>query len=32
MPVGFALLGLRYALEIFRAEGRLAARTPGGEH
>lgn len=26
MPVGFALLGLRYALELFSREGRLAAR------
>jgi C4-dicarboxylate transporter DctQ subunit len=32
MPVGFVLLGLRYALELFRADGRLAARTPGQEH
>src|SRR4051812_19998379 len=26
MPVGFVLLGLRYALEIFQPQGRLAAR------
>ncbi len=26
MPVGFVLLGLRYALELFSAEGRLAVR------
>jgi C4-dicarboxylate transporter, DctQ subunit len=32
MPVGFVLLGLRYALELFQAEGRLAARTPGEGH
>jgi C4-dicarboxylate transporter DctQ subunit len=32
MPVGFVLLGLRYALELFQADGRLAARTPGQEH
>jgi C4-dicarboxylate transporter DctQ subunit len=32
MPVGFVLLGLRYGLELFQAEGRLAARTPEAEH
>ncbi len=32
MPVGFALLALRYALEIPAAEGRLAARAASQEH
>lgn len=32
MPVGFLLLGLRYALELAHAEGRLAARAPGEGH
>ena len=32
MPVGFVLLGLRYALELLQAEGRLAARAPGEGH
>jgi C4-dicarboxylate transporter DctQ subunit len=32
MPVGFVLLALRYALELGRAEGRLAARAPGDGH
>ena len=32
MPVGFVLLGLRYALELGQPVGRLAARTPGEGH
>jgi C4-dicarboxylate transporter, DctQ subunit len=32
MPVGFVLLGLRYALELAQAEGRLAARAVAEEH
>jgi len=32
MPVGFALLGLRYALELGDAEGRLRARAATHDH
>jgi C4-dicarboxylate transporter DctQ subunit len=32
MPVGFVLLGLRYALEVFRPQGRLAARSAAEGH
>jgi C4-dicarboxylate transporter, DctQ subunit len=32
MPVGFALLALRYALELALAEGRLAVRAPSTGH
>ena len=32
MPVGFALLGLRYALELAQAAGRHAARVAAQEH
>ena len=32
MPVGFALLALRYALELAAPEGRLAARAASQEH
>lgn len=32
MPVGFVLLGVRYALELFQGDGRLAARAAGQEH
>ena len=32
MPIGFALLALRYALELAAADGRLAARTASQEH
>lgn len=32
MPLGFALLALRYALELASAEGRLAVRSASQEH
>jgi C4-dicarboxylate transporter, DctQ subunit len=32
MPVGFVLLGLRYALELSQPDGRLAARSASQEH
>jgi len=32
MPVGFVLLGLRYALEVFQPQGRLAARSAAEGH
>jgi C4-dicarboxylate transporter, DctQ subunit len=32
MPVGFVLLALRYALEVFQPQGRLAARSPAEGH
>ena len=32
MPAGFALLGLRYALELGSSDGRLAARAASQQH